>query len=135
MPGAPASPHDTAAIAVYVNEAGRKAMMKQAKPRFPAGSIIVKEKFGTMESGRPELLTVMMKREEGYDPDGGDWEYLVVDGEVSEIRARGALATCSPCSASGTFARTVESPRPSSSGTPPGETADTGGASLCRSRW
>lgn len=91
------SPHDTAFISVYVNHVGRRAMMTQAKPRFPVGSIIVKEKFETFDGQKPELLTVMMKREPGYDSARGDWEYMVVDGGVSEIRARGALGSCKGC--------------------------------------
>ncbi len=95
-PGAQ-SLEDTAFISVYVNPVGRHAMMSQAKPRFPVGSIIVREKFRIRGSHQPELLTVMMKREPGYDPARGDWEYMVVNGGVSEIRARGALASCGGC--------------------------------------
>lgn len=91
------SPQDTAFISVYVNPVGRRAMMSQAKPGFPVGSIIVREKFQTRGSRQPELLTVMMKREPGYDSARGDWEYMVVNGGVSEIRARGALGSCGGC--------------------------------------
>ena len=40
----------------------------------------------------------MVKRPSGYDPDGGDWEYLVVaaDGQVEE---RGRLPLCARCHA------------------------------------
>lgn len=90
-------PHDTAYISVYVNPAGREAMMKQAHPKFPVGSVIVKEKFPSHDSEYPELLTVMMKRERGYDSANGDWEYLVMEGDLSTIRARGKLRSCQGC--------------------------------------
>ena len=37
------NPHRQKFFTVYVNEVGREAMMLGAKPRFPRGSIIVKE--------------------------------------------------------------------------------------------
>ena len=40
-------PHRTKFITVYVNPVGREAMMHQAKPKFPVGSVIVKEKHLT----------------------------------------------------------------------------------------
>ncbi len=91
------SPHDTACISVYVNGIGRTAMMSQATPRFPTGSIIVKEKFPDLQSHKLEMLTVMVKREPGYDSTRGDWEYLVVDGDLAEIKARGAIQSCQGC--------------------------------------
>ena len=41
----PDNPHHEKFITVYVNEVGRTAMMEQAKPTFPEGSVIVKEKL------------------------------------------------------------------------------------------
>jgi hypothetical protein len=43
------------------------------------------------------LLTVMYKREAGYDPEGGDWEYMVLDGLGKEVRSRGKLESCRTC--------------------------------------
>src|SRR5688572_5900359 len=39
------NPHHRKYITVYVNELGRKAMMEQLNPKFPQGSVIVKEKL------------------------------------------------------------------------------------------
>jgi hypothetical protein len=84
-------------ITVYVNEPGRRAMLEELKPRFPAGSLIVKEKLTARDSSEPELLTAMYKREAGYDPEGGDWEYFVLDGRGREVKARGKLESCRAC--------------------------------------
>jgi hypothetical protein len=84
-------------IIVYVNDAGRRAMLEELRPRFPRGTLIVKEKLPARDSSEPELLTAMYKREAGYDPEGGDWEYMVLDGQGKEVRARGKLESCRAC--------------------------------------
>lgn len=91
------NPHRDKFVTVYVNDAGRRAMLEEKRPRFPVGSLIVKEKLTTRDSSEPELLTAMLKHEAGYDPKGGDWEYLVLDGRGQEVRARGKLENCRAC--------------------------------------
>ena len=91
------NPHRDKFVTVYVNDAGRRAMLEELRPRFPAGSLVVKEKLTTRDSSEPELLTAMLKREAGYDPEGGDWEYLVLDGQGKEVKARGKLESCRAC--------------------------------------
>lgn len=90
-------PHRAKFITVYVNEPGRRSMMEQVYARFPQGSIIVKEKLTTKDSKSPELLTAMIKREPGYNPGNGDWEYMALDGDGSQVRARGKLEKCQGC--------------------------------------
>ena len=96
-PADPNNPHTNKFITVYVNEIGRHAMMEEEKPHFPQGSIIVKEKLTSPTSTRPELLTVMIKRASGYNPESGDWEYLVTDGTGKTILQRGRLENCQAC--------------------------------------
>jgi len=93
----PENPHRDKFISVYVNEIGKQAMLMQAYPNFPQGSMIVKEKLGSADSQSPELLTAMIKREKGYNPESGDWEYLVLDGTASHLTKRGRLVNCSGC--------------------------------------
>lgn len=91
----PSNPHQDRYLTVYVNERGSAAM---ASPTdiFPVGSIIVKEKLPTPNATQPELLTVMVKREQGYFPEGGDWEYRVYDGQLRQMEA-GRLTLCAAC--------------------------------------
>ncbi len=96
-PGHAENPHRDKFVTVYVNEAGRRAMLEEKAPRFPAGTVIVKEKLATRDAAAPELLTAMLKREAGYDPGGGDWEYMVLDGAGRGVRARGRLESCRAC--------------------------------------
>ncbi len=72
-------------------------MMQEKVPHFPVGSIIVKEKLATPSSSEPELLTVMTKREPGYNPRNGDWEYMALDGSGTKVQARGRLDRCQGC--------------------------------------
>ena len=94
---AAANPHLDKFITVYVNDIGRRAMMEEKLPRFPQGSVIVKEKLANKDSTAPELLTVMIKREAGYNPENGDWEYMALDGTGKEVRSSGRLESCQSC--------------------------------------
>ena len=91
------SPHLHKYVSVFVNPVGREQMMTKREPKFPVGSMIVKEKLGKPDSTTPEVLTVMIKREAGYYPENGDWEYLVLNGTASTIVERGKLERCSGC--------------------------------------
>ena len=91
------NPHRQKFVVVYVNDIGKPAMMEQKLPVFPEGSVIVKEKLTRNDSSSPELLTVMRKREPGYDPDKGDWEYMVFDGAGQTLQASGKLDNCQGC--------------------------------------
>ena len=91
------SPHLHKYISVFVNPVGREEMMTKQSPKFPIGSMIVKEKLGSADSTTPEVLTAMIKRGPGYNPESGDWEYLVLDGAASKIVEQGKLTRCSGC--------------------------------------
>lgn len=79
------NPHLKTTFKVFVNEKGKHAMASP-EPIFPVGSVIVKEKFeanskSTAPSNpKPNLLTVMVKRDKGYDSPNGDWEYFTAAG-------------------------------------------------------
>ncbi len=74
--------------------------MTAEKPAtFPVGSTIVREKFTRRDDAKPELLAVMIKRGNGFNPKGGGWEYLIVDGGLTKIRERQAKGSCSGCHA------------------------------------
>ena len=93
------NPHVDKYISVYVNEVGESAMMTEARPRFPPGSIIVKEKRDTEAAGTPVMTTVMVKHEKGYDEVVGDWEYLVMDGAATKVSKPARPESCQGCHA------------------------------------
>lgn len=93
-----ANPHAETYITVYVNNVGRKAMFAKELKQFPKGSIIVKEKIAVAAADRtPLLYTLMTKREPGYNPTVGDWEFSVVSANGTELQATGKLEKCQAC--------------------------------------
>jgi hypothetical protein len=90
-------PHDGKFISVYVNPKGQKAMGQLAKATFPAGTVIVKEKYKDEAGGQPELMTVMVKQKPGYNKAAGDWQYAVLDGATAKTLEIGKLDRCAKC--------------------------------------
>ena len=65
--------------------------------KFPPGSLLLKEKFSI--DGKSQLFTGMWKREAGYFPELGDWEFFTVDAAVGKVLERGKLTNCAGCHA------------------------------------
>jgi hypothetical protein len=102
-----APPHGDKFIHVYGNELAIAPLWDRLAT-FPVGSLILKEKLpalpvdastsGEVTAGAtPELFTGMLKREKGYWPEHGDWEYFTLDGALSRVTSRGKLASCAKC--------------------------------------
>ena len=94
------TPHFDRHITVYVNKIGEKAMMTGEV--FPVGSVIVKEKSNSASpietwDGKVVLSTVMIKREHGYNPTCGDWQFSVINAEVTKTDGDGKLESCMKC--------------------------------------
>lgn len=85
---------------VYVNARGEDASNGSAALPYPQGTVIVKESYADSngDKGRMSGLTIMAKRESGYDPENGNWEYLQVT-PAGKIRAQGRLSGCISCHA------------------------------------
>ncbi|HEX6182494.1 MAG TPA: cytochrome P460 family protein, partial [Pyrinomonadaceae bacterium] len=83
---------------VYANELARAAFAGDLK--FPTGSIIVREKLSKPDDATPQLLAVMVKRAAGFNPKGGDWEFLTVDGALTKVTERQKQGSCLDCHAS-----------------------------------
>ena len=90
------SPHFGKRITVYVNKTGQDAMLRQRKPHFPVGTVIVKEKRNAPDDQTPELMTIMTKKSAGYDTAHGDWEYAVTAAD-GKIQTQGKMAKCQHC--------------------------------------
>ena len=97
----PSNPHEKGVktfARYFANELAAGEIYKAA-PQFPAGSIIVREKLLNVADANPELVTVMIKREKGFSRKTGDWEYLIVEGDLNKIRQRERVGSCSKCHA------------------------------------
>jgi hypothetical protein len=98
----PKNPHEkgnTTFARYYANELAQGEIYKDA-PKFPVGSMIVREKLLNAEDTKPELVTVMVKREKGFSKKTGDWEYLIVEGDLGKIKQREKTGSCSKCHSS-----------------------------------
>ncbi len=68
--------------------------------RFPAGSILVREKLLTATATNPTVLVLMIKREKGFNPKANDWEFVTVSGDLKKIEKREKEGKCQACHAS-----------------------------------
>jgi hypothetical protein len=80
-----------------------------ASSRFGVGSVLVK-KHASTSSRAPGPTFAMAKRDAGFFPEGGDWEYIVLaaDGRLED---RGKLALCARCHAEGNADRVFGLPQ------------------------
>ena len=83
---------------VYANDLARRAL--EGRTKFPAGSVIVREKLASPDAATPQLLAVMFKRAPGFNPGGGDWEFLTVNGALTKVTKRQKQGDCLDCHAS-----------------------------------
>ena len=91
-------PHSQSEIVVRVNAIG----IEQFKTgrSAPAGTIVVKEKYTRYSPNTPpSAIGAMIKREPGYDPEHGDWEYAYEEQSPKTERTlvRGRLDSCIKC--------------------------------------
>ena len=79
--------------------------------QYPVGTVLVKETFTFDESGNwewPEQMGVlaMAKRGAGFNPGAGDWEWLVLSNDGTQITGRGGMdmlnGMCNGCHAAAT---------------------------------
>ncbi len=92
-----ADPHAGHFVQVYANVSAESPMWDPFE-RFPVGAVVLKEKLGSQAPGaKPELFTGMVKRAAGFAPEGGDWEYFTLDGELTKVTSRGKLQSCAEC--------------------------------------
>jgi hypothetical protein len=91
------NPHFKPSIVVRTNPEALDAFLAKQSP-MPVGTIVLKEKHTTVSAtDAANEFGAMIKREPGYDPENGDWEYVF--GTISPKVAveRGKLANCIAC--------------------------------------
>jgi len=96
-------PHAHTAISIYMNDLAANAFVL-LPATYPVGSIILKEKkaLGYQSDGQQHTMTKthdgvggMIKRQPGYDPEHGDWEYFYFE-DVGQIES-GRISSCVHC--------------------------------------
>jgi hypothetical protein len=90
--------HNDNLVAVYLNATAHDALQTSAS--YPPGSVVVKEHDPLYPEPDEEMIAflgVMSKREPGFDPLGGDWEYLVYISNQAVPVDRGPIEKCRSC--------------------------------------
>ncbi len=86
---------DRFAVDVYVNAAAARVWRSDTSAILP-GAMLVKEQFDPSPADRPAGILAMEKREPGYDPENGDWRWIVV-GAKGDVVKDGKIEQCSSC--------------------------------------
>ena len=90
------SPHGEHWIHVFVSPSGTNAMAT-GKGTYPFGTVILKQKFLDAGGTNTDFYTGMRKREAGYNPEHGDWEFFTLDRGGLTVTARGKIESCMDC--------------------------------------
>lgn len=64
---------------------------------FPVGSVIVRETRIEPDDETPRTVLAMVKRAKGFNPKGGDWEFIEADGLNLKILKRQTTGSCLNC--------------------------------------
>jgi hypothetical protein len=83
---------------VYINSVA-EPNMKREPLRFPVGSMIVREMLWKASDTEPHLVSVMVKRERGFNPIVNDWEFAVVNAGLSRLKRGDSVKSCLQCHA------------------------------------
>jgi len=85
---------------VYANAVAQRVSSGSADLPYPLGSIIVKEAYKNAGGSKGDMtsITVMVKREDGYDTENGNWEYLMLTPAM-KVQNQGLLGGCISCHA------------------------------------
>lgn len=84
----------------WANAEAVAGIARLGTPPFAPGSVIVKEKYVASATG-PELVAIamMIKREQGFAPARGDWDYAYYEPELGTIQTAEQSEYCSGCHA------------------------------------
>jgi len=81
---------------IFVNSIAQAEAEKE-NPQFAPGSVIVREKLLFGNDTEPQLVAVMIKREKGFSPKTGDWEFFILDGKDLKMQKRETKGDCAKC--------------------------------------
>jgi hypothetical protein len=84
----------------WANAEAEAGIAQRGAPPFTPGSVIVKEKYVATGTGL-ELVAIamMIKREQGFQPAHGDWDYAYYEPELGVIQTKAQSDYCSGCHA------------------------------------
>jgi hypothetical protein len=85
----------------WANPSAAQALASGRPLTFPAGAVIVKEKYAGPKSAKPDVVAIglMIKREPGFDPAHGNWDYAYYEPALGIVRTEEQSAYCANCHA------------------------------------
>jgi cytochrome P460 len=98
-PGTGAGPGGAEAyFRLFVSELAKPVLAHPASTPFPEGAMLVKELLAAPKGSEPRTLLAMVKREEGFNPGTGNWEFFVLRvTDVPVVVDSGRIAHCAEC--------------------------------------
>ena len=85
-------------VEILLNESAVDAYVEM-KPVFPVGSEVFKPLYRDAQGKEFARLVIMVKMEEGYDSENGDWWYGVYDESGTQMAYEGRIPECISCHA------------------------------------
>jgi len=85
-------------VDIYVNSLAKEPYEKRFSS-YPVGSEVIKPLYGDINKTRLARVVYMIKMQEGYDSDNGDWWYGVSDASGKELWHEGRIQHCIDCHA------------------------------------
>jgi len=83
-------------IDIYVNNIAKKSYILEEE-QFKVGAIIVKPIYPKEERKNIARVTIMMKMQNGYDTENGNWWYGVYDESGLNASNTGRIKSCIMC--------------------------------------
>lgn len=80
---------------VFANEDAYKVFMGKKKPPYPVGAKFLVEHY--REGEKQGFIYLMEKMGADYDPDRGNWKYVIVRVADWTIEQQGLIANCVKC--------------------------------------
>lgn len=79
-------------VDIYADDSA-KAGYAAANGELPVGARLIKEHF---EGAKPGPIMMMEKRAKGFDPEHGDWRYVIVSS-TGQLVKDGKAESCAGC--------------------------------------
>ncbi len=83
-------------VGIYVNKLAEATYLAAGSP-YPECAKVVKPIYTDATGTKIRKLPIMVKMSPDYDPENGDWWYVVYDASGTKLRQAGKLMGCIPC--------------------------------------
>lgn len=85
----------------FANASAQAGLQSRGVPPFPAGAVIVKEKYAGPSASQSDLVAIgmMIKRAPGFDAAHGDWDYAYYEPALGVVQTAEQSRYCAGCHA------------------------------------